>query len=1531
MKFKILSALLAVSLISANFPILPANAMIDSAPKTEIDARADINGPYEKWQIVKVADGDKIIMNVDDEPITVDMNNSEVINWNYAHNSGVATALRDDSTNSNNTKYWQATVTPKHAGKLNIEGRKYIYNSAGGEYIHVMSFKLIVNDSVTLKAGESKRLSAIMNGNITWESNDINIVTVDESGMIEAKAGGKTTVTATDEDKDVVTFTVDVERESDYTVMVGHEKQIPNDGYINWKSADENIVTVDQNGKITGVALGKADVTAIDSEGKEVTFKISVTELQYFNTNIFDYKDGKSATLKKWPPLNADGVMYLDDLDLISSASGWGSIGKGSCGACAEDGNNNVEIGVYSGNAEVVNYEKGIGLHAFNGTEDLAYVKVAVPEGMKYFSAVAGVNQCRGLNSNVKMQFRAIAYDDNDVQVGKTFDVTLGNNDADTSSAIVNLNVEGASYLKLEILDGGNGNGSDHGVFADAKFTINEFDQTTRMKSLGTNDDGIKGINDYTKELNDDDSRNLYFVGGNGDNYDKGAKQNYYTGSNAVVKGIAQNTLDGPYFKSNYTEPGLFTTVANEAKDVFTNVKFPFEMDVDGYYTFDSDRMDASFNDGIGQSGATLNWYGTSADYDGVENADGSHKGFFPFNDTKGAEKYNEAINYWYGMDLAVDFYMMNGGYLDDKKENPIIFEFSGDDDVWVYVDGKLVLDLGGIHSEAGGSINFGTRKINTTDNLGNLVDKNLEEILGSEFWADSSHDENDGENKLHSLEVFYLERGKNASNLKMRFNLPQKDQLTVEKIFDNNNVTDEEKIELYGHDFWFRLTKDHEPFVNADYVVIQNGTIVTENLSTLPDGSFSLKYGQKAVFALETPRQEEHTYQVEEYLREEQNPPNGAGYWDPNKFTTTWETSKNGDATWGAESDEGHKGKSRLAEEILVPAKVTYDRTKVDTYSYAFHNYRNTYLNDDAVVIDYGKKMNIDVFANDELFTKREMAVTYISNGTENGTFSVGKDKETDEQRVTFAPTSYMDKIETASYTVQDVQGNDMSAKVTVIPATTVYYEDDFPGITFNGGWLTEGNSTTDIDIQDDGTVGAGNNYGYDSSYDGDSLYSAGGAHVIDGTGMGTNASFTFTGTGFDIISRTDNKTGKIRVAVTHKVDGKDEQVYAKILDTVYQTEGETLYQIPVIRKTDLPYDEYTVTITVLGNTGTEENQSNTKFYLDAIRVYDPLGKENETANEAYEKDKEKTPYIQEVRNMLIDKGTFDSTADNETGDAGVFGFVYVDGESMVSDVETYKKKGPNNEVYLQFDDGIVTTLYANETPESIQIGAKAPNGAAEMEFVIIPNADSGWNEEDENYDQSHFVYSQKITVNTATDMYYDLKDYFVNEDGESTVEWDNLEWNKGVTLAVHYYFDWNAEVEEYPTSILAITNLKTTGNNVTCKVEPKLVYAVLDELNGVNDTLTINSIDWDNKTVNPTIIVNTTNDITNLKVMEKGKTLKTKKLTSKKEEDGTITWKFTLSGNMKNHEIDIYALDANNNQSEAKQVTFTSKKGGK
>lgn len=149
------------------------------------------------------------------------------------------------------------------------------------------------------------------------------------------------------------------------SIMAGETAEITSrfDTVKSWRSEDEGIAKVDDNGGVTGVAVGRTKVTAEDYEGNTQTFEISVSELQYFDTTIFDYKVADN-TAAHYDAM--DGARYLDDLKLDNAYSGWGSIGKGYCGACENDGRYNVEIGVVPdrNSYAVVTYEKGISMHA---------------------------------------------------------------------------------------------------------------------------------------------------------------------------------------------------------------------------------------------------------------------------------------------------------------------------------------------------------------------------------------------------------------------------------------------------------------------------------------------------------------------------------------------------------------------------------------------------------------------------------------------------------------------------------------------------------------------------------------------------------------------------------------------------------------------------------------------------------------------------------------------------------------------------------------------------------------------------------------------------------------------------------------------------------------------------------------------------------------------------------------------------------------------------------------------------------------
>lgn len=337
----------------------------------------------------------------------------------------------------------------------------------------------------------------------------------------------------------------------------------------------------------------------------------------------------------------------------------------------------------------------------------------------------------------------------------------------------------------------------------------------------------------------------------------------------------------------------------------------------------------------------------------------------------------------------------------------------------------------------------------------------------------------------------------------------------------------------------------------------------------------------------------------------------------------------------------------------------------------------------------------------------------------------------------VAFTPNAYMDQIETAKYNVTDAQGKEQSATVTVIPATTVYYEDDFPGIRFSGEWDSEmktGDSSSAGQVQDDGSVGIGNDYGYDSSYDGDLYYSGGSAHFVSAANGQATASFTFNGTGFDLISKTDTTSAVIMVKV--QKDGKT--VQNKKLDLEYKS-GE-LYQIPVHEARFDEYGEYTVTVTV------SAADAKATFYLDALRIYNPINPESDVADIAeqnYAADGEANAEIKELRNILLDAESYTE------GEAD--GILYTDGKDKGTAV--YESEGPNNEVYLKRGHSVGFNLEVAAGVQKILLGAKAVGSAGELTVG------------------SDGAHEEKISLNTATDMYYDITDSLtINAGGGSS-----------------------------------------------------------------------------------------------------------------------------------------------------------------
>lgn len=172
--------------------------------------------------------------------------------------------------------------------------------------------------------------------------------------------------------------------------------------------------------------------------------------------------------------------------------------------------------------------------------------------------------------------------------------------------------------------------------------------------------------------------------------------------------------------------------------------------------------------------------------------------GFFPFDNSDSTKNANK---YGFGNEFDIDFYMSETGTLTaaDNTQKDITFNFSGDDDVWVYVDGVLVLDLGGAHKVSSGSINFSDMKViykaavDSSDNINNrTADPKTDDKYATDekyvttvdlakiFKANGAEFNNKNSSKKHTLQMFYMERGSFDSNCSVSFNLPQNTGLLV-------------------------------------------------------------------------------------------------------------------------------------------------------------------------------------------------------------------------------------------------------------------------------------------------------------------------------------------------------------------------------------------------------------------------------------------------------------------------------------------------------------------------------------------------------------------------------------------------------------------------------------------------------------------------------------------------------------------------------------------------------------------------------
>ena len=503
-------------------------------------------------------------------------------------------------------------------------------------------------------------------------------------------------------------------------------------------------------------------------------------------------------------------------------------------------------------------------------------------------------------------------------------------------------------------------------------------------------------------------------------------------------------------------------------------------------------------------------------------------------------------------------------------------------------------------------------------------------------------------------------------------------------------------------------------------------------------------------------------------------------------------------------------------------------------TSSVAFGVMTTTDLTPDTIVLDYGKPVTFNVLDNDGLkditlngVIEQEgtvlgvnlnsgVSTTPNNKFTNEATDDYGKlEKKNDNGDVTYTLSKYMDGIDKFYYEVtgkttgQDGKEEDFYkySSISVIPATSVYYEDNFSsgttnkdkttnGIVYNGNaWTKATNGTTAGKEEQDAEQGKNTTYGQDSSYANDTTFSYGSAHVVTAEkGAPASAKFTFKGTGFEIIGRTDNNTGMMTVKV---YDLKTNTLVKNIpCNTVYEEKDGVLYQIPVISVDGLSYGQYKVIITVTGTTDQDGINHSSTVYIDGVRIFNPIdpnGTDDDAteANNKYKEDNEANQVVYEIRKLLLDNNSL-------TGGTDANGIVYVDSKGNITNPTTYKDLGPNNEVYLKKGNSIGFKLRSSQ-PAAIKIGLKTPNGEA-GEVTVGSSKDSS---------------GDPIELNTATSMYYDVTNKIVFDDNnEAYVVITNTGDNDAIVSLTKIKFTFESEPAISPQLVVNQNDAKYISN---------------------------------------------------------------------------------------------------------------------
>ncbi len=675
-----------------------------------------------------------------------------------------------------------------------------------------------------------------------------------------------------------------------------------------------------------------------------------------------------------------------------------------------------------------------------------------------------------------------------------------------------------------------------------------------------------------------------------------------------------------------------------------------------------------------------------------------------------------------------------------NSKAN-LYFTFTGDDDVYMYINGVLALDLGGAHGRNWKKIEL------------NSLDKAKYKLV-------------DGQ--VATFTFFYMERCSDASTFGIETNmeLVQRD-IAVEK----NAYSDSQ----YTNKVNSGEAVSNGSTVYYDLVVSNQGNTAMTNISISDTDSFGgralLGAGQTATVTAGS-KTEVGLVSLD-----------GQGY----TYYIVDKDGNKGEDVKCSSLDELSKAVATLSLEGGAQLHIRFLTAKVDVAQSKIISYTNTLkvtavsggktLSDSAIhtiysynaggtdktfVVDFGLPLQIsgifDSGANEYIDAntgaiKLKEQPTY---GNVTDFESKGMDTSMVYKLKTNTTINGRDTIKlSVPYNFGSTSAN-LDKNIYIIPASNVYYEDSLASFADGAGsaadavWSPDGKATSEQQSATQALeeLGKSGVYGYDGAYnkDNSSMLSMGTARKVTvmsamadpekwtNDSAWPTASFTFTGTGFDVISLTNNKSGAIFVDVYKGSKAEGDRVRSYVVNNYYgytydetsktwiTTSGDNaLYQIPVMKITDLDHGTYTAVVTVFyDGLFNQTGKSEYSFWLDAIRVYNPMGEDYD-----YTADNEGYPQYIKLRDEVVKK-----TA-TPNGNA-----LFIDGKENAMIAE-YANYGPNNEVYLMNGQAITFKIPQNANVDSIQIGAKAPDGKLAQ---MVVNKD------------------KPVEISTATEMYYKI-----------------------------------------------------------------------------------------------------------------------------------------------------------------------------